>query len=531
MAGYSHHEPCPACGSKDNLARYDDGHGYCFGCRHYDPGDGEMTVEEEIPEGFVAHRPCDLEVRGLREETLRLHGYGVGTWRDQAVQVADYRDGSGELVAQKVRTEGKEFVTLGAGRGLSCWQTHRWRGGSGKLLVSEGEIDLMCWAQLSGNRWPGVSVPSGAAGAAAAVARDIEFFESFDEVVLFFDADDPGREAARECAALLTPGKAKIAKVPGGAKDICEAVQKGLAEKVVDAFWQAKTWRPDGIVAGTELWEAIVSRQEVDSVSYQFDGLQRKLHGLRMGELVVIIAGTGTGKSTFCRSLAVHVIRQTKKVGYIALEEGVARTGLALLGQILGRPLHLERTEQDELDMRRAFEQELAGSLCVFNHFGSLDAQNLLNRVKYMRVAEGVDYVIIDHLTILVTSWSSTEAPDERRAIDQVVTALRSICEATGVGMVLVSHVRRPTGKSYEDGESLNLGAIRGSTQIACLSDAVIALEREQQADDPNTTTVRVLKNRYSGELGKCCEIRYDPSTGLHAEMVEVAGATEGVPF
>ena len=30
------HEPCPSCGSKDNLARYTDGHGYCFGCRHTD---------------------------------------------------------------------------------------------------------------------------------------------------------------------------------------------------------------------------------------------------------------------------------------------------------------------------------------------------------------------------------------------------------------------------------------------------------------------------------------------------------------
>jgi twinkle protein len=27
------HEPCPKCLSKDNLARYSDGHGYCFGRR------------------------------------------------------------------------------------------------------------------------------------------------------------------------------------------------------------------------------------------------------------------------------------------------------------------------------------------------------------------------------------------------------------------------------------------------------------------------------------------------------------------
>lgn len=29
------HQPCPKCGSRDNLAVYSDGHSYCFGCRYY----------------------------------------------------------------------------------------------------------------------------------------------------------------------------------------------------------------------------------------------------------------------------------------------------------------------------------------------------------------------------------------------------------------------------------------------------------------------------------------------------------------
>lgn len=43
MAHFLSHEPCPKCGSKDNLARYSDGSGYCFGCgytefsSHYTP--------------------------------------------------------------------------------------------------------------------------------------------------------------------------------------------------------------------------------------------------------------------------------------------------------------------------------------------------------------------------------------------------------------------------------------------------------------------------------------------------------------
>lgn len=31
---FSHHEPCPQCGSRDNLGVWTDGHKYCFGCSY-----------------------------------------------------------------------------------------------------------------------------------------------------------------------------------------------------------------------------------------------------------------------------------------------------------------------------------------------------------------------------------------------------------------------------------------------------------------------------------------------------------------
>jgi hypothetical protein len=36
MGRFLRHEPCPACGSRDNLARYDDGSAFCWGCRRYE---------------------------------------------------------------------------------------------------------------------------------------------------------------------------------------------------------------------------------------------------------------------------------------------------------------------------------------------------------------------------------------------------------------------------------------------------------------------------------------------------------------
>jgi twinkle protein len=54
------------------------------------------------------------------------------------------------------------------------------------------------------------------------------------------------------------------------------------------------------------------------------------------------------------------------------------------------------------------------------------------------------------------------------------------------------------------------------------LSDSVIALERNQQEEDErlyNTTTVRVLKNRYTGETGVATYLLYNRETGRMSEV------------
>jgi twinkle protein len=104
---------------------------------------------------------------------------------------------------------------------------------------------------------------------------------------------------------------------------------------------------------------------------------------------------------------------------------------------------------------------------------------------------------------------------DERRLIDRTMTALRSLVQETGMGMILVSHLKRPEGKGHENGAQTSLAQLRGSAAIAQLSDMVIGLERDQQDDESkNITTIRILKNRFSGETGTAGALRYEPETG-----------------
>ena len=91
---------------------------------------------------------------------------------------------------------------------------------------------------------------------------------------------------------------------------------------------------------------------------------------------------------------------------------------------------------------------------------------------------------------------------NERRVIDVLMTKLRSLVEETGVGMILVSHLKRPSGdKGHEDGVQVSLSHLRGSGSIAQLSDKVIGLEGNQQDEEHSyERVIRCLKDREEGE-------------------------------
>lgn len=445
--------------------------------------------------------------RGINEETGRKFGYGVGTFNGQRVHIAEYYDDAGHICGQKLRFANKDFKVLGK-IGTSLFGSQLWKGEGKRICITEGELDALSMSQVQQNRWPVVSIPQGASGAKKAIADNLHWLEQYDHVVLMFDNDDPGKKAASECAELFSPNKACIAKLP--LKDANEMLQAGKGADLIEAMWNAKPFRPDGIVSGSAVWELITKNDEVSSKQYPWADLNAKTHGLRPRELVTVCAGSGIGKSLLCREIAYNLILQGERIGYIALEESVKRTALGLMSIALNKPLHIKGFAPEEL--KGPFEEIIGEDKAFFyDHFGSLESANLMNRIRFMHKSCGCNWVILDHLSIVV---SGMEDGDERRLIDQTMTALRSLVEECGIGMILVSHLKRPLGRGHEDGARTSLAQLRGSAGIAQLSDMVIGLERNQQGDHNNITTIRVLKNRFSGETGIAGQVRYEESTG-----------------
>ena len=513
------HEPCPECGSRDNLARYDDGHAFCFGCNYREKAGGEQKVILEKGDkhmDFVEGEATNLKARGISLDTCRKWDYCIGEVAGQPVQIANYKDASGQRVAQKIRFRNKDFHTRGDIKEAGLYGQHLWSGKGKKAIICEGEIDALSVSQSQGNKWPVYSVPNGSAGASKAIRKSIELLNGYEEVIFCFDNDDPGIRASRECAQVLPPGKAKIAKLP--LKDANEMLVKGRVRELIDCIWQAKVYRPDGIVNGKDLWDIVSAEDSMSSCEYPYEGINKKTLGMRRGEIVTITAGAGIGKSQVCREMANHMLNQEETIGYIALEESNKRTGLGFMGLYLNRPLHLGNIEVDEKDFKDAFDHTLnTGRIYLYDHWGSLEGDNLLNKIRYMVTACGCSFIILDHISIVV---SGIEEGDERRTIDNLMTKLRGLVEEVNCGLVLVSHLKRPQGnKGHEDGAQTSMAQLRGSASIGQLSDIVIGCERDQQGDDPDRTTVRVLKNRWTGETGVACELDYNHKTGRLTEV------------
>ena len=341
------HEACDNCGSSDAKGIYSNGSTFCFACQASTRGDGTgkvkiMNATAPSLNPFYSAQVEPLSARGISEATCEKYNVRKGELNGKIVHFYPYSK-DGVIVAAKTRDKDKNFSVIGEGKDLPFFGQNLFSKPNDKLTltITEGEIDALSMSQIMGNKWPVVSIPQGAQGATKTFRNNLEWLDGWKDVVIMFDNDGAGRDAALKCAEVLRPGKARIAELP--LKDANEMLMANRTEELMKAFWDAKSFRPDGIISGMDLWEQVSREDETLSIEYPFVALNEKTHGCRRGELVTVTAGSGIGKSAFMREIAHHLLNLGETVGMVMLEENPRRTALGLMGLAIDRPLHLSR--------------------------------------------------------------------------------------------------------------------------------------------------------------------------------------------
>ena len=528
------HLPCPLCSSSDAVSVNADNSAYCFSCQEYiREYDMELQPttnsnnEYEVKDYMKESNYAEIIDRNISEQTCKK--FGVTVKMDNMGTITNhyypYHDTQGAKIATKTRyTKLKEFSIQGNTKNSGLFGEHLFSKNK-YCIITEGELDCLSAYQmmLKGNyHTPVVSIKNGISSAVKDIKTSLEWLENnFDNVIINFDNDEQGRVGAMKVAELFSPGKCKVMHLPEGFKDASDCLTKNKIQIYNKTFWDAKVFAPDGIINANTLLDAVLKPITKSFVQYPFEGLNKITYGLRPSELVTFTAGSGLGKTQVMREVVHHIIKSTEdKIGLLMLEETPVITSKGLMSVEANQRLHLPDVHVSKEEMKTYFDATVGtGRVFMFDHFGSNSIDNIVSRVRFL--AKGLDckYIVIDHISIIV---SDQQHGDERRALDEIMTRLRTLVQETGVSMIVVSHLRRPEGKGHEEGASTSLSQLRGSASIGQLSDMVIGLERDAQNDDPdvrNTTRIRVLKNRFSGITGPCCDLKYDIDTGRLTEV------------
>jgi twinkle protein len=518
-------QPCEKCGSSDAKQIYDDGSAFCFSCKSnfFAPKEGYME-QPEIKKDWsnrLQEVQNDYPSRGFKERNIYLQvaeHYGVKVSYDldgniDAHYYPFYADD--KLCGYKVRRLPKDFSSIGTVRG-GLFGQQLYSGGP-RLVITEGELDAMsvqsAWFKKYKTFYPVVSLRS--ASSVKDLIKERDWIRNFNEVILWLDNDDAGREATKEAARIIGYDKIKIAK--SNEKDASDLWIKD-PDKVLKTIYDSVEYTPAGILTKDQLWHQLEKYNEIESVPYPdyMEGLNDKLKGMRFGEITLWTSGTGSGKSTLLREIAIDLLEKTDdKIGIISLEESPAETARKMAGMAINRNPANEEIPID--DLKEGFDRIFdSDRVLVLDHQGSISDGSIMDFLEYMCLS-GCKYLFVDHITILASEGAEGLTGNE--AIDKIMNDLLRLVKKHEVWIGLISHLRKTDnkGRSFEEGKLPSMDDIRGSGSIKQISMDIIAFARNVGSDNPeerNTIKTKVLKCRYTGLTGPSGSLYYDFDTG-----------------
>lgn len=524
------HLPCNSCGSSDALADYGD-HTYCFSCgrtKSAGEDDGESPAGGSlVPLGELSY--IHIPARGLSVDTIKKYSYGICG----GLQIATYFDTNGRPAYQKTRDRDKNFRVLKAENpsaplkellfGRHLFGDH----GGQALVICEGEIDTLSAHQAlrtMGSSVHCVGVPCGSQGALETIKANLDWIDKYQSIYLGFDNDDPGLKASEEVARFLGSTKVHRINLPPEAKDINELLVTSGPPGVITAYSEARAWKPLGLIDPKD-YLSIATEDPARGIPWPWDGLNETTYGIIPG-LILLAAGSGIGKTTWFKQVEAHCLRLGHRIGVIHLEESARMTINSLFSLLHGRDFHTPDSTVSMSDREAAVSSlRDSGQLVLFDKAVGFDEDTLLGVIKFMVKSLGCSVVFLDHLTAISDQYDR----DVNQKTRNLIVKLGKLVTILGFPLVAISHLRKAEGKAHEEGGRVHLDDLLGSGAIKQWAEHVLALERNNQDEDPNARNrpfLRDLKNRPMGEhTGTVLPLEYHPSTFTLEELKGFRGA------
>lgn len=569
------------CKSSDALGCYehldDDGtvwyDGYCRSCNQVftreevhgsslapelgvDPTSGEVTERihfekqpkkdpitiKEAKEFIASIGYVSNNYRGIRDDISEFFGHLTELDENNKVKARYYPETlKGKIQGYKCRNHPKNFRygnrgSTGSTNDLSGMS--KFRGGGRTVIIVGGEEDKAAAYQMLLDYYksrdqehfvPAVVSPTTGEGSAPnQLKRNYEYLDQFENIILGYDNDTAGIEAAKNSAKVLPKGKVKIATWSGG--DPNAMLQKKQSKLFISNYFEAKELVSSGIKTSNDLDEEVIKAllaPKIPLPSFMSELEDRMAGGIPTGEGAVIVnitAETGVGKTTTINEMIYHwIFNSPVQMGVVTLELNAGQYGLAMLSRHIGKKLQLYKVGQEAVDYlntpevvakRKELWQDEHGAPrwhLLDERDGTLEQAQKQCELLYKKY--GCTLIVLDPIQDLLDGSSNEE--------QSVFMKWQKAMVKEGVTFININHTRKVSSTLRDKEGNIILRELReddimGTSAIAKSGAANIFCIRDKHSDDnvvKNTTIVSASKIRWSGWSGNCGYWYYDNQT------------------
>ncbi len=375
------------------------------------------------------------------------------------------------------------------------------------LIITEGEFDCIALSQLGACNC--VSLPNGSGSVESSFRNNYAFLQQFTKIYIAFDMDEPGEKAALKALSMISPGKYRRICFP--CKDANEWVQQNphvTMEDLNALMANAKCVQETCITNIADLPESFY--QPIDlGISTGWKKLDGILGGMRLGEVTVLSADTGSGKSTFCINLFKNLADQDKGIWINSYEMSPEMVNRKLASIILKTKMKNRAFKPEE---RATYLKYLKDHKCFLNIKNTkVDIDILRKQFEMASLVYDVKYILIDHLDYVHANGKKKTSLEN---IDEAVREIHALAMEFQVGVVLVVHP-----KQVMDGKEISMSDLKGSSAIKQYADNILVVTRMDRLDVNDTlrVKVRVFKNRLQG-IESHFYLRYVPELDGYTE-------------
>jgi replicative DNA helicase len=233
--------------------------------------------------------------------------------------------------------------------------------------------------------------------------------------------------------------------------------------------------------------------------------------GLEEGNLMLLFAPPGIGKTTVAANIAAHCLRQGKNVLFYALEITGKKMGRKIDSIITGIPVKELRRRRSEVDAAMA---KLPGRLIIKDYpprKASLDT--IEAHMNKLRLNEGFTphVVFLDYPELLKVRKSRKETREE---VDDVYTEIKGIAMESLIPWICPSQINRSGAKD----KIIEGDKVAGSFGKMMIGDLNISLSRDRKDKLNGTGRFHIIKSRLGPD-----GMTYDAKIDLERGFIDIS--------